>query len=84
MLPTWLFIIGFVIVMVGVLLLILSIISMGKERSVEGGGVIIIGPLPIVIGTSERITKALIILSIALFLISLFIFLVFTGVIKWM
>jgi uncharacterized protein (TIGR00304 family) len=57
------------------------------EKKVEGGGVLIIGPLPIIIGTSERITKALIILALVLLIFSLLVlllvFLIFTGYLKW-
>ncbi|AEA12984.1 hypothetical protein TUZN_1513 [Thermoproteus uzoniensis 768-20] len=37
----------------------------GGERA-EAGGVVIIGPVPIVFGSSQRITKAVLILAIAL------------------
>lgn len=74
---------AFILVVVGVLLIFLSSLSSEEhkpgEKHVEGGGVIVIGPLPVVIGTSERITKVLIALAIALFLVVLITYLVITG-----
>ena len=40
------------------------------KGSVEGGGVIIIGPIPIAFGTSKKITGILLILAIILFLLT--------------
>lgn len=65
---------AFVVVFIGILLLILS--STGDNRGkIEGGGIVIIGPLPIVIGTSERVSKVLLILAITLTLATLLVFL---------
>ncbi|MCX8182068.1 MAG: DUF131 domain-containing protein [Candidatus Methanomethyliaceae archaeon] len=50
----------------------LMLITLRKKEKVEGGALIMIGPIPIVIGSSARIVKVLIILGIALFLIMLF------------
>lgn len=63
---------GFAAVLVGVLLLVLSALRAGGgESRVEGGAVLVVGPFPIVIGTSERATKTLVILAIALTLVVL-------------
>jgi len=80
-----LFLVAFIVVVIGVLLIFLSALRESKhdEKRVEAGGVFIIGPLPIVIGTSERIAKALIILAIVLLLLSLVVFLIFTGYLRW-
>lgn len=64
-----------VIMIIGFMLIILGSIK-NSERRVEGGGVIIIGPLPIVIGTNEKISKILLVLAITLTLLSLILFLV--------
>lgn len=77
------FVIAFTVILAGALLMILSALG-GRaregERKVEGGAVVIVGPVPIVFGTSERITKALIILAIALLLVSAAVFLLLSGV----
>jgi uncharacterized protein (TIGR00304 family) len=53
----------------------------GGESKVEGGGVIIIGPIPIVIGTSERISKMLIVLAIVLTVVSVIVFFLMSKII---
>ena len=63
-----LIILGFVIATIGVLA---AILRGGGERRVEGGGVIVIGPIPIVFGSSQRAAGWLIILAIILFLMAL-------------
>lgn len=46
---------GIVLVIVGILLVVTgSLISIGSKGEVEGGGVILIGPIPIIFGTSGR------------------------------
>ncbi|MEM1612366.1 MAG: DUF131 domain-containing protein [Desulfurococcaceae archaeon] len=72
--PLVLFMLALIIVLVGMLLIVLSIIGRSEEiergeKRVEGGGVIIVGPLPIVIGTSQRAALALIILALVLFVV---------------
>jgi len=66
--------IGFIIIAIGIFLIILSAIYfMGSGG--ESAGFILIGPIPIVFGTSKRFMKYLIpiaILLIALYLIFLF------------
>ncbi|MCC6034470.1 MAG: DUF131 domain-containing protein [Desulfurococcaceae archaeon] len=76
---------AFIIILLGMLLIVFSMLKETEhgEKKVEGGGVLIIGPLPIIIGTSERITKALIILALVLLIFSLLVFLTFTGYLKW-
>lgn len=69
---TLLLTISFLLVLAGMLIMMFSVLkeSDSSERGggkVEGGGVIIIGPVPIVFGTSERIAKTLILLATALF-----------------
>lgn len=78
-LALFLLIAGFVVTLAGMLLLTLYAVRRGGEGGhVEGGAVIILGPLPIVLGTSERATKALVLLAIALTLVALAFFLVFS------
>ena len=55
---------GFVVVFVAALLLFFRALR-GKGR-VRGGGVVMIGPFPIVFGTDKESVKTLLLLSIAL------------------
>jgi uncharacterized protein (TIGR00304 family) len=84
-LTTLLILVAFTLIIIGVLLLVLSALRESErgEKKVEAGGVFIIGPVPIVIGTSERVAKVLMILAIVLLLLSLLVFLVFTGYLRW-
>ena len=62
--------IGFLLIFVGIILIVASMIYEGFKRrnmKIEGGGVVFIGPIPIVFGTNEKmvyvsITIALMIL----------------------
>ncbi len=65
--------IGFALIMVGVLMPALS--AAREERSVEGGAVIIIGPFPIVVASSAKAAKTLVILAIILTLFAVVLFL---------
>lgn len=71
--------IGMILVLVGTLLIFLSALRAQEkaEGKVEGGAVVVVGPLPLVFGTSERVAKVLMVLAIALFAIALAAFLVF-------
>ncbi len=66
-----LYTLGFILVFAGIAIIFISIIYLMIKSSgsgkVEGGGVVVIGPFPIVFGTSERITRFLIILAIIFF-----------------
>jgi len=44
------------------------------KRDVEVGGVIVLGPIPIAFGTSQRIVKTLLIISITFFIIVIVLF----------
>ena len=66
---------GIVLMFVGFIVLLLSIIFMvGKHGRVEGGGVVIIGPIPIVFGTNKNVTTLLLVLAIILTVLTLIIF----------
>lgn len=58
-------IVGFFIIFAGVLLHILR----GNKGKIEGGGIILIGPIPIVWGTGSKIVLALTIISIIILMI---------------
>jgi len=58
------------LVLLGTSLIIagLMLLSLRKKGKVEGGALIMIGPIPIVVGSNARIVKALIILGVAILL----------------
>jgi len=55
---------GMLIMIVATVLLLLS--KKGKTGEVRGGGVILIGPIPIVFGTDKQSLKTILLLSIVL------------------
>ncbi|MEM1542049.1 MAG: DUF131 domain-containing protein [Ignisphaera sp.] len=78
-----LIVVAFALIFIGVALLIVDgLKNSEKDSKVKGGGVIVIGPIPIVIGTSEKASKVLIILAIILTLVTLITFLITTGLIR--
>lgn len=66
---------GFVIVFIGILIIFLSLVSHGRGK-VEGGGVVIIGPIPIIFGSSQKISILLVILAIILTVLVLLMYIV--------
>jgi uncharacterized protein (TIGR00304 family) len=72
--------IGVLLIIVGFALIFLSTITKEsrEESRVEAGGVLVIGPVPIVIGTSQRIAKAVLILALALFIVAIIFFVLLT------
>jgi len=64
---------GFALAVAGALLIALS--ALRGARKLEGGAVLVIGPLPVAIGTSERVTRVLLILAIALTVLTFALFL---------
>ncbi len=67
---------GMIIIVTGTLLLALKV-SKGEAR-VEGGGIVFIGPIPIVWGTSKNITQVMLILALAVSILLLILY-VFMG-----
>lgn len=69
------------IIFIGMLLIFISTLARGRkaEGRSEAGGVIVLGPIPIVFGTSERIVKSLIIISIVFFIVVLAIFIILSS-----
>jgi len=79
---------GFIFVFIGILLFMFGFGSISvnqdfekmgdesfeprKKTSVKGGGVVLIGPIPIVFGSNWKIAVLLIVLAILLIIISLF------------
>jgi len=60
---------GIVLVFLGFLLIFLGFFLgfMGGKGRVEGGGVVIVGPFPIVFASSERMAKALMVIALVFF-----------------
>jgi uncharacterized protein (TIGR00304 family) len=68
---------GIVLVVVGVILIaaviILASMSGGKKGKVQGAGVIMIGPIPIIFGMDKKSVKAVLALALALSVVALII-----------
>ena len=56
---------GLLLIFLGVLILMLSFWRTGEGKA-EAGGVVIVGPVPIVFGTSQRAAAAVMALAIVL------------------
>ncbi len=87
-LAEWL-VVGMALFLLGIFVMFLAVLlEAGKasreegERRAEAGGVVIIGPVPIVFGTSQRIAKAVLILALALTILAVLLFLMPLLVVK--
>lgn len=62
---------GFILLIAGVFLIIAGMLGQAKasDASVKGGGIIMIGPLPIIFGTDVQSVKIVIALAILLILL---------------
>ena len=69
-----LILLGIVLIFVGMLILMLSLWRAGEGRA-EAGGVVIVGPVPIVFGTSQRVAATVMVLAIVLTVVVLLLFL---------
>ena len=67
---------GVALILIGIFAIVIGLLILAFSRSakVESGGVIFIGPLPIIFGTSERIIY--ITLIVALLIMFLYLFLI--------
>ncbi|MCX8188931.1 MAG: DUF131 domain-containing protein [Nitrososphaeria archaeon] len=63
-----LFILGFILIFIGIILSIFTKIAAG-EAKVEGGGVVLIGPVPIAFGTSGKWVVIALVLALALMVV---------------
>ncbi|MEM3088275.1 MAG: DUF131 domain-containing protein [Candidatus Bathyarchaeia archaeon] len=65
-----LYALGIALVFVGILLVVVTLfllsVSSAKRRKINGGGAVIIGPVPIIFGTDKRSLKTVLLLSLAL------------------
>lgn len=64
------FILGFILVFIGIILSFFTKVATG-EAKVEGGGVVFIGPIPIAFGTSGKWVVIALVLAIVLMVISI-------------
>lgn len=66
---------GIALIFIGVLIIIIAVIlisvSGAQKGKVKGGGVILIGPIPIIFGTDKKSLKIVLLLSLALTMILL-------------
>jgi uncharacterized protein (TIGR00304 family) len=69
---------AFFLITVGMLLLLLH--SLREGGKVEGGGVLVIGPFPIVFGTNQRIARDLMMIAL-IFIIA--VVLLFLFMLRW-
>lgn len=73
--------IGIALVFIGMIVIIAGFMAAAVKTSkaggrVEGGGIVFIGPIPIVWGTSKGITQAMLILALAISIILLILYLI--------
>ena len=63
--------------LIGIFAIVIGLLILAFSRStkIEGGGVVFIGPFPIVFGTSERIVYIVLAITLLLMLIYLFLIL---------
>ena len=69
-----LILLGIVLIILGMFILMLSLWRAGEGRG-EAGGVVIVGPVPIVFGTSQRVATMVMVLAIVLMVVTLLLFL---------
>ena len=69
---------GLVLVLAGFGIIAVSVLSGGKKSGTEvrGGGVVMVGPIPIIFGSDAKWASIAIILAIVLVLLSIFLYLV--------
>jgi len=76
-----LILLGIVLIILGTFILMLSLWRAGEERA-EAGGVVIVGPVPIVFGTSQRVATTVMVLAIVLTVVTLLLFLLGLALVK--
>lgn len=79
----WLLAAGLTLFLVGMLLIFIGALREAarseeekREGKAEAGGVVLVGPIPIVFGTSERITKLTLIFAIILTILAIALFVI--------
>jgi Protein of unknown function DUF131. len=69
-----LILLGIVLIILGMFILMLSLWRAGEGRG-EAGGVVIVGPVPIVFGTSQRVAATVMVLAVVLTVVTLLLYL---------
>lgn len=59
---------GILLIFIGFFIMMLAIALSVKESKVEGGGVVLIGPIPIVFGTSKDMVKIILLILLVILL----------------
>lgn len=82
-----LYAVGFALVLIGVVLIVSVLIRSATKRGtgesrVQGAGVIMIGPIPIIFGTDKKSVKAVLALALALSIVVLIIYLIYYGLLR--
>jgi uncharacterized protein (TIGR00304 family) len=69
--------VGLALISIGIFAIVvgLLILAFSKSTKVEGGGVVLVGPLPIIFGSSERIVYVVLAITLIIMLLYLFIIL---------
>jgi uncharacterized protein (TIGR00304 family) len=69
--------VGLALISIGIFAIVvgLLILTFSKSTKVEGGGVVLVGPLPIIFGSSERIVYIVLAITLIIMLLYLFIIL---------
>ncbi len=67
---------GLVLVLVGIGVIVISLLTEKRESGarVRGGGVVMVGPIPIIFGSDAKWASAAIVLAIVLILLSLMVY----------
>ncbi len=64
--------VGFVIILIGIIVLISGIVFQSKSSKVQAGGIVFIGPFPLIGGaTSKEVFYMLLIVSVIMFVLFL-------------
>ena len=68
---------GLALILIGIFAIVIGllILAFSKSTKIEGGGIVFIGPFPIIFGTSERIVYIVLAITLLLMLIYLFLIL---------
>lgn len=59
---------GILLIFIGFFIIMLAVALSVKESRVEGGGVVLIGPIPIVFGTNKDIVKIILLVLLVILL----------------
>jgi uncharacterized protein (TIGR00304 family) len=74
------YILGIVLIVVGIIVIVAAIlfasVSGVKKGKVQGAGVIMIGPIPIIFGTDKQSVKTVLALALALTIVALIIIII--------